>query len=513
MSDSAPPSNNPPPVASAFIDPSVYEAIFHASIDGILIADDHARYINVNDAACAILGRSREELIGQEVGTFVEYKEDARALWEKALRAGNLRAEITIVRPDGQRSELEFSGVTNIQPGRHMILIRDLTRRRNLEEQIRNASKMEAVGRLAGGVAHDFNNLLMVITSYTELMLDVMAENDPLRKKAQEVLNAAGRAASLTRQLLAFSRKQVLDPQAYEPNTLISEMSKLLVRVLGEDVELKLDLGEDLGRIYADRGQIEQILMHLAVNARDVMPNGGTFKVRTANAEFDSSLAQRPGSPAPGGYVMVAVEDSGTGMSKEVLAHLFEPFFSTKGMGKGTGLGLAAVYGIVKQSGGFIWVDSEVGKGSIFQMYFPRFTEAPKPRGAGIGFVGAPGSEIVVMLVEDEDALRLAAVDFLKTRGYTVLSASDGTEALGIASKFAEKIDVLVTDLVMPGISGRLLAQELVKLHPETRIMYMSGYSDDAVLEHAASEASSTLLRKPFHLDALSAKIRELLGK
>ena len=500
--------------ASSLLDPSVYEAIFHASIDGILVADDEARYVDVNASACDILGSTREQLIGTPVGTLLEYKDDVRMLWDKAMRNGSLRAEIAIVRPDGDRRQLDFSAVANIQPGRHMLIIRDLTHRRNLDEQIRNASKMEAVGRLAGGVAHDFNNLLMVITSYTELMLDSMAEADPMRKKAQEVLKASARAASLTRQLLAFSRKQVLDPQLHDLNSLVREMSKLLGRVLGEDVQLKLELGEELGRIYADRGQIEQILMHLAVNARDVMPNGGILTVRTANAEFDNSFARLPGSPPPGKYVMVAVEDSGAGMSKEVLSHLFEPFFSTKRMGKGTGLGLAAVYGIVKQSGGFIWVDSELGKGSCFHMYFPRVTKISAQQQEGAMSVFVPESrEIVVLLVEDEEALRSAASDFLQTRGYKILAAADGTEALSMASKFAERIDVMITDLVMPGISGRVLAQELVKIHPETRIMYMSGYNDAAVLENAAMDQTSAFLRKPFRLDALSLKIREVLGE
>jgi PAS domain S-box-containing protein len=499
---------------STLIDASTYEALFRTSIDGIFIADDEARYLDVNDAACEIVGRSREEIIGKSVGSFVEYQSDAAMLWDKALRAGTLRAEISIVRPDGERRQNEFAGVAHVQPGRHMILIRDLTHRRNLDEQIRNASKMEAVGRLAGGVAHDFNNLLMVITSYTELMLDAMADADPLRKKAQEVLKASSRAASLTRQLLAFSRKQVLDPQLHDLNTLVREMSKLLGRVLGEDIEVKLELGETLGRVYADRGQIEQVMMHLSVNARDVMPNGGRLTVRTANAEFDSSFARLAGSPPPGTYVMLSVEDSGPGMSKEVMAHLFEPFFSTKGTGKGSGLGLAAVYGIVKQSGGYIWVDSETGKGTRFHMYFPRVTKAVAEQRAASSDVFVPESRpIVVLLVEDEAALREAANDFLSTRGFKVMAACDGTEALSMAAKFAEKIDVLITDLVMPGISGRVVAQELVKIHPETRIMYMSGYHDAAVLEDAAMDATSGFLRKPFRLDDLSTKIREVIGQ
>ena len=511
MSDPSPAPPNSAPVTTN-IHASVYEAVFRASLDGILIADDQMHYVDVNDAACEILGRNREEVVGKEVGAFMEFEADARKLWEKAQRTGSLRAEITLLRPDGESRLIEFAGVVNVQPGRHMILIRDLTHRKRLDEQIRNASKMEAVGRLAGGVAHDFNNLLMVITSYTELMLDAMADADPLRKKAQEVLKASARAASLTRQLLAFSRKQVLDPQVHDVNILLREMSKLLGRVLGEDVRLQLDLALDLGRVYADRGQIEQVMMHLAVNARDVMPEGGQLTIRTLNAEFDASFARLPGSPPPGRYVLISVEDTGTGMSRDVLNHLFEPFFSTKGVGKGLGLGLAAVYGIVKQSGGFIWAESELGKGTRFNMYFPRVTRSVDQPDGGLTAFLPETRDVVVLLVEDEDALRNAAADFLQTRGYRVMAARDGTEALSMASKFAEKIDVLITDLVMPGISGRVLAIELVKIHPETRIMYMSGYHDAAVLESAAMDHTAAFLRKPFRLDALTSKIREVLG-
>ncbi|ABF42019.1 PAS/PAC sensor hybrid histidine kinase [Candidatus Koribacter versatilis Ellin345] len=512
MAESRPTRDTVPPSAGS-IDPSLYEAVFHNSLDGILIADDDARYIDVNAAACEIVGRTRKELIGERVGTFVEHPSDAQVLWEKAKQSGTIRAEIAVLRPDGQKRYIEFTAVANFVPGRHLILVRDFTHRRNLDEQIRNASKMEAIGRLAGGVAHDFNNLLMVITSYTELMLDSMADFDPLRKKAQEVLKASARAASLTRQLLAFSRKQVLDPQFQDFNILLREMSKLLGRVLGENVEVKLDLRENLGSVYADRGQIEQIMMHLAVNARDVMPEGGRFTVRTANVDFDGSYSRLPGSPPPGEFVMMSVEDTGNGMSRDVLSHLFEPFFSTKAMGKGTGLGLAAVYGIVKQSGGFIWVDSEEGHGSRFKMYFPRAVQGKEEQlGRRASFIPET-RPAVVLLVEDEEALRAAAGDFLETRGYKIMTARDGTEALSMASKFAERIDVLITDLVMPGISGRVLAQELVKIHPETKVMYMSGYDDETVMVNGEIDSSSAFLRKPFRMDALSAKIREVLGE
>jgi two-component system cell cycle sensor histidine kinase/response regulator CckA len=491
------------------IDSSVYEAMFHASDQGILIADDHARYVEVNDSACKILDRPREEVIGKEVGAFVECEGDAQRLREIGLRAGGLQTEIAIRRRDGERRQLALSVVADLQPGRHMVVISDLSQRWKLDAQIRAASKMEAVGRLAGGVAHDFNNLLMVITSYTELMLDAIADGDPLRCRAKEVLKASARAAGLTRQLLAFSRKQVPDPQRYDLSALIRETAKLLSRVLGEDVQLRLELREDLDKVLVDRGQIEQVMLHLAVNARDVMPHGGILTVRTANAQQKRAAARLPGSPRPGEYVVLSVEDSGSGMNEEVWAHLFEPFFSTKTMG--TGLGLAAVYGIVKQSGGHIWVESELHKGSCFRMYLPR-AEKPcaEPAGAARPVVAA-GREIVVLLVEDDEELREATRHFLQTRGYTVLSACDGTEALSLATKFAESIDVLVSDLVLPGIPGWVLGKELIKVHPETRVLYMSGYRDAALLENAVVDTTRTFLRKPFRLDDLCAKIGEIL--
>ncbi len=394
---------------------SLFESIFRSSLDGILVADDEACYVEANDAACEILGAAREEVVGRTLVSFAEFQDDAAMLWQKLMRNGRLRAEIGLLRNSGERRQVEFTASANVVPGRHLVMIRDLTHRRNLDEQIRNASKMEAVGRLAGGVAHDFNNLLMVVTSYTELMLESMGDNESLRKKAQEILKASNRAASLTRQLLAFSRKQILDPQIQDMNTIVRDMSKMLGRVLGEDVKLDLALAEKIGFVCADRAQIEQVLMHLAVNARDVMPDGGRVTVRTSDMEFDDSYASLPGCPPPGSYVMLAMEDTGAGMSREVLTHLFEPFFSTKGPGRVSGLGLAAVYGVVKQSGGYIWVDSELGKGSRFHMYFPRLSKLPSQthivKPAPVRRVGARD---VVLLVEDEDALRQAASDFLE---------------------------------------------------------------------------------------------------
>ncbi len=490
---------------------SLYEAVFRASIEGILVVDQDARYLDVNDAACQILDRTREELLAARVGDFAKHRSDVRRIWEKVSHGSTLRSELSVLRPDGQDCELEFSAVANIQPDRHLIFIRDITQRRTLDEQIRNASKMEAVGRLAGGVAHDFNNLLMVISSYSELILDSLELSDSVTKKVREILKASSRAAGLTRQLLAFSRKQSLEPQRQDLNTITREMAKLLGRVLGEDIEVTLNLADSLGYVYADRGQVEQVLMHLAVNARDVMPEGGRFTISSANAEFDSLFSRLPGSPSPGRYAMLSVEDTGCGMSEEVLAHLFEPFFSTKGMAKAAGLGLAAVYGIVKQSGGYIWVDSEVGKGSRFRMYFPLAAKTLREPERAAPMLSP--DQAVLVLVEDEEALRRAAAEFLATRGYKILAAGEGSEALALASGYAGKIDVLITDLVMPGLSGRLLAREFVKLHPETRVMYMSGYSDSAVLEHAAEDSPSAFLHKPFRFDALCSRIREVLGE
>ena len=390
----------------------------------------------------------------------------------------------------------------------------DVTDRKQLEDQLRQAQKMEAVGRLAGGIAHDFNNLLMVIQGYGDLLAERLKESDPLRRSAEQIQTAAQRATSLTRQLLAFSRKQMLAPKILNVQSVVADMEKILRRLIGEDVQLETSSAADLGLVKADRSQIEQVIMNLAVNARDAMPQGGRLTIETANVDLDASFSRSKAVMAPGRYVMLAVTDNGCGMDGETQAHIFEPFFTTKEKGKGTGLGLAMVYGIVKQSGGYVWVYSEPGRGSSFKIYLPRIEDETSVGGN----IRTPesrslprGSE-TILLVEDEKGVRELTREYLQMCGYSVIEAENGHTALELASMHAGPVQLLMTDVVMPGISGRELADRVKRLRPEIKILYMSGYTDQAVVHHGILESDAILLQKPFTLAALASKLRELLN-
>ena len=387
----------------------------------------------------------------------------------------------------------------------------DVTERRVLERQLRMAQKMEAVGRLSGGIAHDFNNLLGVIIGYSQVLKRALGSSNPSFEYAEEIEKASQRAVSLTRQLLAFSRQQVLEPVILNPNSLVSEMEKMLPRLIGEDITLKFQLDPTLGQVKADPGQIEQVLMNLAVNSRDAMPNGGRLTIETANVELDLAFTrQHPGSRT-GQYIMLAVADTGMGIDPEIQSQIFEPFFTTKERDKGTGLGLATVYGVVKQSGGYIAVDSEMGKGARFSVYLPRVMQtvtAPEIK------AGTPadlrGSE-TILLVEDAEPLRKLANMFLRDSGYNVLAAVDGTEALELACRDSRPIDLLLTDVVMPGINGRVLAERLAPMQPRMKVLYMSGYTDSFIAGHGVLESGTHLLHKPFTQESLARKVREVL--
>jgi PAS domain S-box-containing protein len=390
--------------------------------------------------------------------------------------------------------------------------IEEITERRRLEDQLRQAQKMEAIGRLAAGVAHDFNNLLTVVIGYSDLLLQRLPGDDRMRPRMEEIKKAGERAAWLTRQLLAFSRKQVLQPQILDLNSLLTNMDQMLRRVIGEDIELVTNLPPGLGRVKADPGQIEQVIMNLAVNARDAMPQGGQLTLEAANAELDSSYASRHEGVLAGHYVMLALSDTGIGMDGKTQAHIFEPFFTTKEPSKGTGLGLSTVYGIVKQSGGNIWVYSEPGKGTTFKVYLPRIdqaVEATAPGELGVGELSR-GSE-TILLVEDEEAVRSLAREILERRGYHVLESDGAIKALEVGEGHKEHIHLLLTDVVMPQMSGRELAEHLAPLHPETKVLYMSGYADNAVVHHGLLDPSTALLQKPFTAQALARKLREVL--
>jgi PAS domain S-box-containing protein len=392
------------------------------------------------------------------------------------------------------------------------LVAEDVTEHRALEQQLRQAQKMEAIGRLAGGIAHDFNNLLMVISGYCEFLIEGTANDPKLHGPAQEIANAADRATALTRQLLAFSRKQMLAPKVLDLNAIVTENMKMLTRVIGEDIELVMQCSEDLGAVKADPGQIEQVIMNLAVNARDAMPKGGKLTLETGNISLDDNYARFRAPLKPGEYVMLAISDTGVGMDSETQNHIFEPFFSTKGP-KGTGLGLSTVYGIIKQSEGYIWVYSERDKGTTFKIYLPRVTaagdrlslEAPVETGK------VDTGREVILLVEDESTLRGLVRQYLQNQGYTVLEANSGASALRIASYYSGTIHLLLTDVIMPGMNGKELAQQLSTSRPDMRILYMSGYTENVIGHNGTLDTGVNLLQKPFTLPALKARVREAL--
>jgi signal transduction histidine kinase len=386
---------------------------------------------------------------------------------------------------------------------------------RRSEEQLRQAQKMEAIGQLAGGVAHDFNNLLTIIRGYSDLLLNgILGEKDSARDAVEEIRKAAERAASLTRQLLAFSRRQVLAPRVFVLNSVLQDMDKMLRRLIGEDIQLTFTLAKDLGAVKVDPGQIEQVLLNLVVNARDAMPRGGRLTIETANVQLDDNYAGTHPDVTPGPYVMMAVTDSGCGMDAATQARIFEPFFTTKGPDKGTGLGLATVYGIVKQSGGSIYVYSEVGRGTCFKVYLPRHEGAPVAEQvsapAPTAKVSSHGKE-TLLIVEDDNSVRALTRTVLRSYSYDVIEAIDADDALKWVSEHAQPIHLLVTDLVMPGMSGRELAERVTELRPGLKVLYVSGYTDDAVVRHGLLQQEVAFLQKPFTPKTLASKVREVL--
>jgi PAS domain S-box-containing protein len=389
---------------------------------------------------------------------------------------------------------------------------RDVTDRRMLEDQLRQSQKMEAVGRLAGGVAHDFNNLLTVITGYSELLLDQLRSNPQLGADVEEIRKAADRASSLTRQLLAFSRRQVLTPRVIDLNEVVSRMEAMLRRLIGEDIDLVTDLGTNLGAVRADPSQIESVILNLAVNARDAMPEGGKLTLETDRVHVGESYARQHISMTAGSYVLLAVTDTGHGMDAHTRAHLFEPFFTTKEQGKGTGLGLSTVYGIVKQSGGHIWVYSEPGRGTTFKIYLPVVSQSVDESDEQTPLAEIQQGHATVLLVEDEEMVRNLAREILERNGYAVLVARNAAEALEMARTHAEPIDLMMTDMVMPGLGGRELAERIHAQHGEMKVLYVSGYTERGIVRDGALDAGSAFLQKPFTPDALVRKVQEVLG-
>jgi PAS domain S-box-containing protein len=392
----------------------------------------------------------------------------------------------------------------------------DITERKRLEDQLRHSQKMEAVGQLAGGVAHDFNNLLMLIQAHNERLRERLAVSDPAHRDAVEIEHAVVRAASLTRQLLAFSRKQVLQPKVLDLNAVLTEVAKMLDRLIGKNIELKVMSGHLLSRVKADPGQMEQVILNLAVNARDAMPQGGRLLIETRNVDVDEAYARNHEGVLPGKYVKLTVGDTGTGMDAQTQARMFEPFFTTKEPGKGTGLGLATVYGVVKQTGGWIWVSSEPGRGTTFEIYLPQIDEVEKAVTTSAKRAtptSTPKGTETVLLVEDQDGIRDLVGEFLRRTGYTVLCAEDGDGALRLAGEYSHAIDLLLTDILMPNIGGQELAQRLTQVRPQMSVLFMSGYPEHTSLGHDAGEKHAAVLQKPFSMDHLARKIRSVLDE
>ena len=488
-----------------------YRTILENIGDGVFITDRQGRYLDVNPRACEVTGYSRNELLGLNTAdTYVpEERTGVPDRLAEIARSGSASYERSLLRKDGSVITVEVNAQA-LPAGNLLATVRDVTERKRLEEQLRQAQKMEAVGRLAGGVAHDFNNVLTAIFGYADLMAEEFSPGHPGLQDLEEIRKAASRASALTRQLLAFSRQQVLAPVVLSVNDLVEDVDKMLRRLLGEDVELRVALARDAGNVRADPGQIQQVIMNLVVNARDAMPTGGKLLIETADAELTEQYAELHQAVIPGPYVMIAVSDTGVGMDAQTKARIFEPFFTTKEKGKGTGLGLSTVYGIVKQSGGYVWVYSESGRGTTFKVYLPRVDAPAQPHAPPREAATLTGTE-TILLAEDDEILRPLTKGLLAKLGYTVLEAESAEQALAVAGARQGPIHLLMTDVVMPGASGRELARRLAQSRPETRVLYVSGYTDDAIVHHGMLEPGLNFLQKPFTPAGLARKVREVL--
>jgi two-component system, cell cycle sensor histidine kinase and response regulator CckA len=495
-----------------------YRSLVQSSVYGIYRSSLEGRFLDINPALITMLGYESAEqvlLLDPEKDVFAQPQEHAR-LVDEFRRSGRLDGiEVKWKRRDGNTITVRISGraVSSADEPADVLeaIAEDVTDRRALEDQFRQAQKMEAVGRLAGGVAHDFNNLLMVISGYAEVILAKLPLEDPLHEKGRAIQLAADRATTLTRQLLAFSRKQLLELKVVDVNAIVQDMERLLRPLIGENIELVTLLAPTAAHTRADAGQLEQVLMNLVVNAKDAMPSGGKLTIQTQNVVMDESHRRDQQFIRPGVYVMLSVADTGMGMDRETQSRIFEPFFTTKEKGKGTGLGLSTVYGIVKQSGGYVMVQSEQGRGTAFQIYLPQVegtaekhaTPAPDP---------ALGGTETVLLVEDEESVRQLVRDTLAAKGYQVLEAESGEAGLAEAARYQGTISLVITDVVMPGISGRELVKQLAQSRPDAKVLYLSGYTEDAIVSDGSIESGTAFLQKPFSLQSLSRKVREVLG-
>jgi len=496
-----------------------FRALVENSSDALLLIDAEARVTYLTPSSTRQLGWTPDRMVGRSIYDFL-HPDDRELVGNRfadALRNPGraIAAEGRLMHADGSWRIMEGVAVNRLDDpsvGAVVINARDITDRRRLEEQLRQAQKMEAVGQLAGGVAHDFNNLLTAILGYCNLMLDEVPREDPLRADLQEIRAAGERAAALTRQLLAFSRRQMLQPQVVDINTVVQQLERLLRRLISEDVELVTVLAAGVPPVRVDPASVEQVLVNLAVNARDAMPLGGRLTIETSSVELDDAYAITHATVRPGQYVMLAVSDTGEGMDAATRARVFEPFFTTKEQGRGTGLGLATVYGMVKQSGGYIWVYSEPGRGTTFKVYLPHAEQrtAAQPELPGRRRTDEAHGWETVLLVEDEDAVRALAREVLRRHGYVVLEARHGVDALRLAERHTDDIHLMVTDVVMPHMSGRDLAERLSSVRQKMKVLFMSGYTDHAVM-HRDLTPGSAFIQKPFTPETFARKVRMVL--
>ncbi len=493
-----------------------YHHLMESAGDAILIHDLDLKILEANHQAEILFGRPRSELVGRSPVEFIA--QDQRGMeqgWRaKLLKEGSLRIhEVCHERPGGEQVWCDVSA-TLVTVGEELLafaIVRDVTERNRLEQQFHQAQKMEAIGRLAGGVAHDFNNLLTVISGYANFLKEGVKQDPRLVSHVHEIEKASDRATTLVRQLLAFSRKQIVRPKVLDLNGVVSDMENMLRRLIGEDVKLVTSLAPDLWSVETDPAQIDQIIMNLAVNARDAMPDGGSLTVETVNVEIGEEVSRLHLGKTPGPHVLLAVSDTGTGMDERTQAHMFEPFFTTKEEGKGTGLGLATVYGIVKQNRGSIFVYSEPGHGTTFKVYLPRAKGAAMPVAAASASPTVQGGSETVLVVEDNPQVRAFLCGALQAHGYRVLEAGRPSVAVALCEREAGGIDFMVTDVVMPEMSGHRLAQRLKTLCPKMKVLYVSGYTDDAIVRHGVLEPGLHFLQKPFSSEALAHRVREVL--
>jgi hypothetical protein len=501
----------------AFNDHSMILALLECATQAIISVDSRGGIALANRRAVEMFGYTRRELVGTPVELLLpEAKRAAhgsqrqRFMEQGQIRPMGIGMDLAGRRKDGTEFPIEV-GLSHLDTptGKFAIaFISDISKRKGLEDQLLHAQKMEAVGRLAGGVAHDFNNMLTVIAGYSRMILDELSPMDSLRGYAEEILKASDRSAALTNQLLSFSRRQIMRPRLLSVNVILGQTEKMLRRLIGEDIELVFRLSPETGTIYADPNQIEQGIVNLVVNSRDAMPEGGCITIEAEKVSLDESYVRTHLGVEPGEYVMVAVSDTGHGMDAETKRRMFEPFFTTKPPGKGTGLGLATVYGSVKQTGGDIWVYSEPGQGTTFKLYFPRVASEVGSE-TGVEAEPSTGGTETILLVEDEDSVRNLTLRMLNQLGYTVIPAADGKQGIEIAKAHSGRIDLLLTDMVMPNMSGRQLAEMVKAIHPETAIVFMSGYTEDTVVHQGVLQPGVEFLSKPFSRESLAGTLRE----